>query len=195
MKIGLVVALEQEFELNRKNQNFPICYTGIGKINATSATLDFITKQKIDFVVNLGTCGAVNRTNIGIHEITSAIEADFLSMPLEERGKVPFDSCPSILSNERIGLRCATSDRFVTEIDPWFIEKGVNVVDMELFAIAKICWKLKLPWRSFKFVTDFVNSDSPSDWSSNCKIANVAFNQLIEQDEIFKNCIEEKYEL
>jgi adenosylhomocysteine nucleosidase len=48
--------------------------------------------------------------------------------------------------------------------DPWFEANNVDVVDMELFAIAAIAHDHNIAWRSFKYVTDHTNEDSGQDW-------------------------------
>ncbi len=61
-------------------------------------------------------------------------------------------------------LTCATGDSFVREVDPWLVQEGVAVVDMELFAIAKVCASFGINWRSCKLVSDYLNEDSSTDW-------------------------------
>jgi hypothetical protein len=43
--------------------------------------------------------------------------------------------------------------------------EGIDVVDMELFAIANIAYQFNIPWQSFKFVTDDANTDSGNEWT------------------------------
>ena len=51
-------------------------------------------------------------------------------------------------------MTCGTGDNFVTSDDPWLSENGVDIADMELFAIAHVCQRHTIPWRAFKFVSD-----------------------------------------
>jgi adenosylhomocysteine nucleosidase len=60
---------------------------------------------------------------------------------------------------------CGTGDSFVTSQDPWLISQGIDVVDMELFAIANIAHQFNIPWQSFKYVTDDANEDSGNEWT------------------------------
>jgi len=46
-------------------------------------------------------------------------------------------------------------------------EHRVDVVDMELFAIAAVCRRLQIPWRSFKFVSDSADENAAEDWQGN----------------------------
>jgi adenosylhomocysteine nucleosidase len=54
----------------------------------------------------------------------------------------------------------------VTQHDPWLIEQGVDVVDMELFAIAAISFEHNINWISYKFISDAANEESAHEWSS-----------------------------
>jgi adenosylhomocysteine nucleosidase len=38
------------------------------------------------------------------------------------------------------------------------------VVDMELFAIASVCQREGIPWRSFKYISDHADRDSGTSW-------------------------------
>ena len=52
----------------------------------------------------------------------------------------------------------------MTSKDPWLDQQGVDVVDMELYAIAAVSYAQGVPWTSFKYVTDHTNENSASDW-------------------------------
>jgi adenosylhomocysteine nucleosidase len=62
---------------------------------------------------------------------------------------------------------CGTGDSFVTATDPWLIENKVDLVDMELFAIAHVCKCYDVPWRAFKFITDDANDFAHEHWTAN----------------------------
>jgi adenosylhomocysteine nucleosidase len=53
----------------------------------------------------------------------------------------------------------------VTAKDSWLLSQGVDVVDMELFAIATVAHEHRIPWQSFKYITDDANESSGADWS------------------------------
>jgi adenosylhomocysteine nucleosidase len=84
--------------------------------------------------------------------------------PLAPRGTTPFCNRPQeYLSTGQ--FLCGSGDSFVTAHDPWLSSQGVDVVDMELFAIAAIAHEHHIPWQSFKYVTDDANETSGADWS------------------------------
>jgi len=51
---------------------------------------------------------------------------------------------------------------------------------MELFAIATVCHREGIPWRAFKFVTDYANEESSGDWQSNVHRGREAFMSALE---------------
>ena len=180
-RILLIVALEEEFRNLPRNFPGKIAYSGVGKINASHTTTYLINEFKPDLVLNFGSAGRVSSLETGIFEIGSVIERDFMAMPLSERGIVPFDEFPHELISYHSGIKCATGDSFVTKKDPWLMERKVDVVDMELFAIAKVSKKLGVPWRSFKYITDDTNESSGKDWKENLVKADGAFQLVLEK--------------
>ena len=162
-KILIVAALKSEF-FNTKTLNHEIVYSGVGKINATRTLTEQILKNKPDLVVNVGTAGSLKPHLSGSFVVRDVIEHDMSAEPLAPRGSTPFDSTSPIFSSDLGNVRCATGDSFVTEVDPWLIESSVDLVDMELFAIAKICGFYGVKWRSLKYVSDYVDENSAENW-------------------------------
>ena len=80
-----------------------------------------------------------------------------MAMPLAPRGRTPFSSGLDRLSSGHGNVICGTGDSFVTAGDPWLVENDIDIVDMELFAIAHVCQRHSVPWRAFKFITDDAN--------------------------------------
>ncbi|HBF55737.1 MAG TPA: 5'-methylthioadenosine nucleosidase, partial [Afipia sp.] len=58
-------------------------------------------------------------------------------------------------------------DSFVTSVDPWLVENNIDIVDMELFAIAHVCQRHNVPWRAFKFITDAADENAADHWNEN----------------------------
>ncbi|MBU3621563.1 5'-methylthioadenosine nucleosidase [Polynucleobacter sp. CS-Odin-A6] len=160
----IITALESELDKNTLPTGVEIVYSGVGKINATAASIQAIHQFQPQRIVNFGTVGKINPALHGLLEISKVIQRDMMTAPLAPRGQTPFCPKPSeylSLSGEHI---CGTGDSFVTAHDPWLIAQGIDVVDMELFAIARIAHQFNLPWQSFKYVTDDANSDSGKEW-------------------------------
>lgn len=171
-KILVLVAVNLEIPETSWNFDCPIKYTGIGKINASIATTKLIMEFEPDLIVNLGTAGATNLKPGVVVPVGRVLERDFDCSPIGKRGAVPFDEGPSEFESTLSGFTCGSGDNFVTAMDPWFIQEGIDVIDMELFAIAKTAFKFGIPWVSFKYITDSLNADSGSDWFSKLADAN-----------------------
>lgn len=157
-----------------------IIYTGVGKINAAYCTTKLILEQKPRLVINVGTAGVLSMENLGkVHVVRSVIERDFLAMPLAARGSVPFDhSKNEFILNDK-GLKVATGDSFVTESDSWLNQQKVDLVDMELFAIAKVSNKLGVPCMAIKYGSDLANSEASIDWEKSLDIARSLLSEKI----------------
>lgn len=160
----IVTALPQELAGQPIPHDAPVLFTGVGKVNATYALTQAIIRSRPELVVNFGTAGRVRESVHGLVEVSRVIQRDMIAEPLAPRGKTPFDDTSDVLSSGRSGVLCATGDSFVMSRESWLDQQGVDVVDMELFAIALVCSRLGIPWRSYKYVTDDTNEDSAVDW-------------------------------
>jgi adenosylhomocysteine nucleosidase len=169
-RILIVAALKSEF-FSDEDWNQRIFYSGVGKINATRFITERVLKEKPDLVVNVGTAGSLKPELSGTIIVGDVVEHDMCAEPLAPRGSTPFDTKDSVFSSDLGGVRCATGDSFVTQPDPWLIENSVDIVDMELFAIAKVCTHYGIPWRSLKYVSDYVDENSAQSWTESLEIA------------------------
>ena len=157
-----------------------VSYTGIGKVNAAFWATKIILERKPKLLLNVGTAGVLAKKNLGkVHEVRSVIERDFFAMPLAERGTVPFDGSGNEFILDSQGLKVATGDSFVTENDPWLVQHQVDLVDMELFAIAKVCNKLGVSCKALKFGSDLANSSATADWKESLHSARVLLRKKI----------------
>jgi adenosylhomocysteine nucleosidase len=179
-KIIILAALKSEF-VNEKDFSHEIKYTGVGKINATRSTTQLILEEKPELIVNVGTAGALLKSMSGIYIVNEVIEHDMNAEPLSRRGMVPFDNSESIYKSDIGDTKCATGDSFVTTIDPWLLNENVSLVDMELFAIAKVCNHYGIPWRSMKFVSDYADDNSGRSWEDSLHKSNLEINDAIQK--------------
>jgi adenosylhomocysteine nucleosidase len=180
MEFVAVVALPSELPIACWPFEEPIVYSGVGKLNAAFTTMNVIAKYQPKLVLNLGTAGSLNSALRNVVEVKTVLQRDFDAEPLAPRGSVPFDVFPSQLNSGYGEASCGTGDNFVRSKEVWLRSKKIDLVDMELFAIAKICVLLNTPWRSFKFISDYVNSESHSDWEQNLQNSHVELIKFIE---------------
>ena len=153
-------------------------HTGVGKINATYNSLKLISTHKPRLVINYGTAGAINNSLKGIIECTKFYQRDMDVRDLNfELGETPLDKIKEIITSES-GYSCGSGDSFVNKK----IDMVVDVVDMEAYAIAKVCKFENVEFKCFKYISDNANKDAENDWKKNLKIASNAFSNFIDSD-------------
>jgi len=167
--ILIVSALPEELDLPG------VLYTGVGKLNAAYAVTRALQQSKPDLVVNYGTAGGLNPQIDGLVEVGRVLQVDMNAEPLAPRGQTPFDRKPAALESGQTGVVCGSGDTFVTVVYPWLLEHGVEIVDMELFAIAFICQQEGVPWRAFKYISDHGDKDSGDSWNAHLSGGQDAF--------------------
>ena len=180
-KILVLTAIEDELDKARAPDGVRVVYTGVGKINAASATTLALLTLRPALVINYGTAGKINETLQGLVEVSGVVQRDMMAMPLAPRGRTPFAPELDLLTSGQAGVVCGTGDSFVTTSDPWLIENNIDIVDMELFAIAQVCGRHSLPWRAFKFITDDANDLAHQDWTANVKDGESLFWDALER--------------
>jgi adenosylhomocysteine nucleosidase len=153
-------------------------HTGVGKINATYNTLRLINIHKPKIVINYGTAGAINTKLKGIIECTKFYQRDMDVRSLGLKlGETPFDNVKEMIISEN-GYSCGTGDSFVNKK----IDMRVDVVDMEAYAIAKVCKLENIEFRCFKYITDNADKNSNIDWNENLALGINAFSKFINDE-------------
>lgn len=153
-----------------------VLHTGMGKLNAAYALTRALRGAPApELVVNYGTAGGLKPGLRGLVEVAGVLQADMNAVPLAPRGLTPQDSGPMVLTSGQPGVLCGSGDQFVTAPDPWLLEQAVEVVDMELFAIAWVCQREGVPWRAFKFISDHADRDAGTNWQAHVTSGREAF--------------------
>ena len=151
-------------------------HVGVGKINATYNTLKLINIHKPKLIINYGTAGAINTKLKGIVECTKFYQRDMDVRGLGfQLGETPFDKNKEIIISEN-GYSCGTGDSFVNKK----IDMKVDVVDMEAYAVAKVCMLENIEFRCFKYISDNADKNAGIDWKKNLEIASKAFSNFID---------------
>ena len=150
-------------------------HIGVGKINATYNTLKLIQIHKPKIIVNYGTAGAINTKLKGIVECTKFYQRDMDVRGLDFKlGETPFDKVKEIIISDS-GYSCGTGDNFVNQK----IEMEVDVVDMEAYAIAKVCMLENIEFKCFKYISDNADENANNDWNINLALGAKAFAKMI----------------
>ena len=136
-----------------------VFYSGVGKVNAAMTAAECIAKYKPKRVINFGTAGGVT-VKSGFHQVSKFVQRDMMCCELgSQPGQTPFED--TIIIDNGDGLTCSTGDNFVTDSN---LLIPADVVDMEAYAIAKVCKKHYVEFLCYKFVSDGANEDSLKDW-------------------------------
>ena len=160
MEILFVAALKEETPTLNKFH-----HTGVGKINDTMKLMDLIYLYKPTKVINYGTAGSLKKEISGLVECSTFIQHDMDARGLLnfKLGETPFDPISKIkFSNE--GYICASGDKFVKNQ----LEMNCDIVDMEAYALAKVCMVFGVNFKCMKFISDIIGQgDQTSDWEAN----------------------------
>ena len=168
--ILILVAVEEELSV-KDLPEFQIYYTGVGKINASIKTLEIIRDYSPTQVINYGTVGSLNKKLNGLVEVTQFFQRDMDATPLGFKiGQTPYDEIEEINFGST-GYSCGTGDSFVTQTP----KLKTDLVDMEAYAIAKICYLNDIKFRCFKYISDNADGDANTDWVKNISIGKKLF--------------------
>lgn len=170
MTLAVIMALPNESKGLFEAQGIEVHYSGIGKVNAAFKAFEVIQKTGCTTLLNLGTAGSRHFNAHELVEVVEFVQRDMDVSPLGfEVGTTPMDqSYPSAIQLESYfkhlpqGI-CGTGDNF--EIGQPKVP--CQLVDMEGYAIAKVCKKLGVRCISVKYVTDGANETAHLDWEEN----------------------------
>lgn len=181
------MALPQEGMGLLENLGIDVLYTGVGKVNATYAlTRELATrryqKKMPARVINLGTAGSRNLKTGELVACTQFVQRDMDVTPLGfAHGETPFEDGPITLETKPMfadlpqGI-CGSGDSFVTGDLP--IE--CDVMEMEAYALAKVCLAENVPFAAIKYITDGADANAAGDWQERLRNAAEAFAEFVE---------------
>ena len=176
--IIILVAVEDELPKSTL-PGFRIEYSGVGKINAAFRATEVINQYSPKMIINYGTAGGLKQNLSGLCEVAHFFQRDMdVSVMGFKVGETPFDKISQI-SFGREGLTCGSGDQFVTEVPK--IE--TDLVDMEAYAIAKVCLLKNVNFLCFKFISDTADEEAGKDWQENFRKGGIAFKEKM--DEMF----------
>jgi adenosylhomocysteine nucleosidase len=164
--LALIMALPQESQGHFETQKIEVHYSGVGKINAATLATEIILQKKVRHVLNLGTAGSQKFARGSLVECSGFVQRDMnLSLVGVPHGINPFEkdstliSVPSLFPHLPQGV-CGTGD--LIEFFPTKVH--CDLVDMEAYAIAKVCRRWNVGFTSIKYITDSSNAEAKNDW-------------------------------
>jgi adenosylhomocysteine nucleosidase len=184
-RIIVVIALRVESSGVFEAAGVPVLYCGVGKVNAAIALTKELSRyahqeEEMPLVVNFGSAGSrcfAPGTLVACQEFVQRdMDVSGLGFAL---GVTPYDEAPSALIFDPVFTHlpaavCGSGDSFATAD----IEVDCAVIDMEAYALAKVCWHENAAFGCVKYVTDGADHAAADDWQRNVHVAAEEFLQL-----------------
>jgi len=181
----VVMALRLESSGVFEAAGVPVLYCGVGKVNAAIALTKELSRyahqgQEMPLVVNFGSAGSRSFASGALVACQEFVQRDMdvsgLGFAL---GVTPYDEAPVSLLFDPVFMHlpaavCGSGDSFAM-VD---IEVDCAVVDMEAYALAKVCWHENARFACAKYVTDGADPAAADDWRRNAHLAAEEFLQL-----------------
>ena len=172
--------------------------TGFGKIDAAASTQYLITKYNVQVILNFGVTGAL-KSELKVEDlfiVDSAINYDYDVSSVDPVKKyqyeefddehIPLDKgLIKLVKDINPNLKevvCGSGDSFISDMNKKLelAELGCSLCDMEIAAIARVCFINKVKCLSIKCISDTLQGDG-SDFEKNVvSAANKAF-KLIQE--------------
>ena len=176
-KDDILIVCALEIETQGQLEDYDILYTGVGKVNATFKLTKRLSGEVVSgfapkLVINYGTAGSRKIKKKTLVVCTKFVQRDMDVTGLGfMRGETPFEDEPPLMldfgiteyNNIRRRATCGSGDSFVEDRTQYYGE----VVDMEAYALAKVCYNYKIPFVSFKYITDGADEQAHEDWEKN----------------------------
>jgi adenosylhomocysteine nucleosidase len=183
--IIVVMALRVESSGVFEAADVPVLYCGVGKVNAAIALTKELSRyahqgEQMPLVVNFGSAGSrcfAPGTLVACQEFVQRdMDVSGLGFAL---GITPYDEAPASLLFDPVftdlpAAVCGSGDSFATAD----IEVDCAVIDMEAYALAKVCWHENARFACVKYVTDGADHTAADDWQRNVHVAAEDFLQL-----------------
>jgi len=185
-KKDILIVCALKIETQGQLDDYNVLYTGVGKVNATYQLVNHLVKiQDVKkLIIYYGTAGSRKIKKKTLVDCTKFVQRDMDVTGLGfMRGDTPFESDPPLmldfgitpLNNIKRRATCGSGDSFVEDRTQYYGE----VVDMEAYALAKVCYKEKIPFVAFKYITDGADEQAHEDWEANLADGIVVFKENV----------------
>jgi adenosylhomocysteine nucleosidase len=178
----VVMALEIEAQGLFARAGVPVLYSGLGKVNAAMSLMRRLMAYRaadraLPRVVNFGTAGSRRFASGTLVACRQFVQRDMDVTALGfALGSTPFEELPAQLQFAPLfeglptGL-CGSGDSFETGVARLHCE----VIDMEAYALAKVCVLEGASFACAKYITDGADHRAAADWHDNLPMAAAAF--------------------
>ncbi len=171
------MALKEEGGMRLEEIGATVLYTGLGKVNASYRLTKQIQVAKPRLVLNLGTAGSKLFKRGELVACNRFIQRDMDVSPLGYKPfSTPFENSPLVIEHKKLFNElphgtCGTGDSFETDHAH---ERG-EVVDMEAYALAKVCWFEGIDFACVKYISDGADEDASKHWQESLQTAAQGF--------------------
>ena len=161
-------------ETQNKLNKFQTLYTGVGKVNAAiRLTRHLEINPTPDLIINYGTAGSSTYNQGQLIDCIRFVQRDMDATGLGfQKSETPFEDskndpplildCSALAHNPIKKLAtCHSGDSFVCGHDA---NETSGVIDMEAYALAKVCFYYQVPFIAFKYITDGADNAAKRDW-------------------------------
>ena len=161
----LVVALEEEARHLHVSE-LPILVTGVGKVCAAAALAALLARQRPSRIINLGTAGALRTGLSGTQVIGRVVQHDFDDATIAELTGEHFGEPIEFPVD---GSVLGSGDVFVSggPAREALVARGVDLVDMEGYAVARVARTFGLEVMLVKEISDSAGEAAAKSWSDN----------------------------
>jgi adenosylhomocysteine nucleosidase len=185
--ILVVMALEAEAQGRLQAEGAEVLFTGIGKVNAsyrlTRRLTELAARGQRPWVVNFGTAGSRHFATGSLVSCHSFVQRDMDVVGLGfAHGQTPFEALPRVLEFPPLlpqlpAAVCASGDSFETGHH----DAEFQVVDMEAYALAKVCLLEGVVFACAKYISDGADEHAGMTWESALPHAAAAFVEVYRQ--------------
>ncbi|HEV7613270.1 MAG TPA: 5'-nucleosidase [Steroidobacteraceae bacterium] len=175
----VVAALRAELQGVFEAAGIPVLYCGVGKVNAAIALARELARydlrdQAMPTVLNFGSAGSRRHAAGTLVECHEFVQRDMNVSALGYGlGVTPYDDAPPCLTFAPVFKQlpsavCGSGDSFATAVTGTD-DAGIDcsVVDMEAYALAKVCWHERAPFACAKYISDGADHSAADDWQRN----------------------------
>jgi adenosylhomocysteine nucleosidase len=173
----IVIAHSAELNDDFKKLNDQLLITGVGKVNATYQLTKKLTELRLSgkspkYVINMGSSGSKHYKKGSLVYCHQFIQHDMdaSAFTKNEKCQTPGDNCVVLEHKDLIKdlpkAICGTGDCFITTQT---IDNRVQVVEMEAYALARVCKMEGIDFIAIKYITDGLDENGGNDWKKEVK--------------------------
>lgn len=170
----VVMALPLEAQDVFEKAGVPVLYTGVGKVNAAMVLARALAEYRhhgrpLPYVVNFGSAGSTRLNTGSLVACTAFHQRDMDVSGLGfAHGITPYEEIPAVLTfaspfRDLPHASCGTGDSFETGTRAL----NCDVVEMEAYALAKVCHVEGARFACAKYVSDGADHAAAADWQAN----------------------------